>query len=461
MPYIKTIFTEGSILEDFEALLTSNGWTSEEKFKKLAFAYGDMYYGSQNISADPGEFDFTYYIANHLIVSNASGELFGIAQLKKITRKNKQLPSELLETTKKRPNSAAMIADPNLQKKLHEWMMAQDEGEMTDTSEIYFYMLKDMPTITEGKINVYPDGTARGAIDVENLDYTPYTYLNGSITVYSFDSKDAELTLMQSPMMKVKTRETGAVNNGWLTNWWADSKMRVEGLVSPETVSLIIQSDNTAAYDDNNVPTIPIYMGQLIPEDSADTNESVLFGGTAVAQATYNYRSLTPYQATPLLPLKKAYPKSPGNGIDNLIVKRARYGAFYQAYYLSFQTGSDTMPPDRISTDGKSYASSWKNQANDEYLFRFNPSAYDGKVHVSRAYVIHPEEGVRGHLKDMLMASSIGLINSDRLRLKREACPDVFDLYKYFVVDAVSPMTKRPAIPYSPAGFAIFEKEAN
>lgn len=460
MPYVKTIFTEGTILEDFEDLLTTNGWTSEKKFKKVAFDFNKMFYTPVALSTDPGEIEFTFYIADHLIISNSSEELFGIARLTKLTRKNKDLPATCLETTK-HPKSASLTTDEALRKTLHEWMLAQSDGQMTDTSEIYFYMLKDLPTITDGKINVYPEGSIRGAIDVENLNYFPYTFMNGSTKQYAFDSKDAELTIMQSPMMKIKTRETGTLTNGWLTNWWADSKIRVEGLVSDQTVSIIIQSDNTAAYDDNNVPTIPIYMGQLVPEDPADSNESVLFGGTAVAQATYDYRSLKPYLATPLLPLQKAYPKSPGNGIDNLIVKRARYGAFYQAYYLSFQTGSDTMPPDRISTDGKSYASSWKNQANDEYSFRFNPSSYSKKVHVSRAYVIHPEEGVRGHLKDMLMASSIGLINSDRLKLKREACPDVFDLYKYFVVDAVSPMTKRPAIAYSPAGFAIFEKEAN
>ncbi len=463
MSYVKTIFTEAGFLTDMESLLVTNGWTSEEKFQKLGYDFNKMFYTPSGFgSADPGEATFTISIADHIILSNGSGELFGIARINKLTKKNRDLPTTFLETSK-HPKSDALATDATLRNTLHEWMLEQNDSQMTDTSEIYFYMMKDKPTITEGKINVYPDSNPRGVIDVENLDFTPFKIAASgpSGASYTFESKTPELTLMQSPMMKVKTRETGTLTNGWLTNWWADSKIRVEGLVSEETVSIIIQSDNTAAYDDNNVPTIPIYMGQLIPEDPADSNESVLFGGTAIAQADYDYRSLTPYMPTPLLPLQKAYPKSPGNGIDNLIVKRARYGAFYQAYYLSFQTASDTMPPDRKSTDGKSYASAWKNQANDEYSFRFNPSSYSGKVHVSRAYVIHPEEGVRGHLKDMLMASSIGLINSDRLKLKREACPDVFDLYKYFVVDAVSPMTKRPAIPYSPAGFAIYEKEAN
>lgn len=461
MPYIKQLFTEGGFMTEMKDLLVSNGWTAESTFKKLGFNFGSFYQKPPNSSVDPDLISFTIYLADHIVVRNGSGELFGMARMSSMQKKFRDLPAEF-RGTERYPDSAKLVAaDGVLREKLHQWMIDQFNNVSTDTSELYFYMLKDKPFVENGTINVYPSDDAQAVIDVENLGYKPFSGMNGSTLYYYFEGANSHPEIMQSPMMRVKTREVGTAGNGWMTNWWSDSKIRVEGRVSSETVSIIIQCDNTAAYADNNVPTIPIYMGQLVPEDAADTNESVLFGGTAVPLATYDYRSTKPHTATPLMPIGKNYAKKPGNGIDNIIVKRAKLGAFYQAYYLSFHTGSDTMPPDRVSTDGRSYASAWKNQQNDEYQYQFNPSRYLDKVVASRAYVIHPEEGVRGYLKDMLMTSSIGLNNTDRLKVKREACPNVFDLYKYYVVDAVSPLTKSPAIVYSPAGFAIYEKEAN
>lgn len=462
MPYIKTLFTEAGFLTEMKDLLVANGWTLESTFKKMGYRFNSMFYTPGFSSADNDIAKFTIYYADHMIVRNATGELFGIARINSSEKIYRDLPAKFKDVnSSKHPASAKLVTDSTLLEELHEWMFAQRNEQLMDASQLFFYMLKDLPIVEEGVLNVYPLDTPQGVIDVENLGYRPTSTSGSNGPSYAFEMQNSHPEIMQSPMMQVKTREIGTTSNGWMTNWWPDSKIRVEGSVSGETVAIIIQCDNTAAYADNNVPTIPIYMGQLIPEDPADTNESVLFGGTAVSLATYDYRSTKPHTAVPLMPINKSYPKNPGNGIDNLIVKRARLGSFYQAYYLSFHTTSDTMPPDRISNEGRSYASSWKNQENEEYQYRFNPSSYSNKVIVSRAIVVHPEEGVRGHLKDMLMTSSIGLVNTDRLKLKREACPNVFDLYKYFVVDAVSPMTKSPAIATSPAGFAIFEKEAN
>lgn len=462
MPYINTTFTEGGFLNEMKDLLVANGWTLETSFKKLGYRFSSMFYTPSFSSGDPDIAKFTLYYADHVIVRNTKGELFGIARINSSERIYRDLPTKFKDSVNvKHPASSKLATDSVLRGELHTWMMDQRDEKLLDASELYFYMLKDLPVVEEGVLNVYPLDTPQGVIDVENLSYKPLSTSGSNGTSYSFEPQNSHPEIMQSPMMQIKTREVGTASNGWMTNWWPDSLVRVEGSVSGETVALIIQADNTAAYADNNVPTIPIYMGQLVPEDPSDKNESVLFGGTAVSLATYDYRSTKPHTAVPLMPVNKSYPKNPGNGIDNLIVKRARLGAYYQANYLSFHTASDKMPPDRISKDGRSYASSWKNQENEEYQYRFNPSSYINKVVVSRAVVIHPEEGVRGHLKDILMTSSIGLVNTDRLKLKREACPNVFDLYKYFVVDAVSPMTKSPSIATSPAAFAVFEKEAN
>lgn len=462
MPYIKTLFTEAGFLTEMKDLLVANGWTLESTFKKLGYRFSDMFYRPGFTYNDNDMNKFKIYYADHVIVRNATGELFGIARINSSEKIYRDLPTKFKDTLNvKHPASENLVTDSTLRDELHRWMMEQRNENLMDASELFFYMLKDLPIVDSAVLNVYPLDTPQGVIDVENLGYRPISTTSGNGSSYSFEVQNSHPEIMQSPMMRVKTREVGTTTNGWMTNWWPDSKISVEGSVSAETVALIIQCDNTAAYADNNVPTIPIYMGQLVPKDPADTNESVLFGGTAVADPEYDYRSEIPHTAVPIMPINKSYPKNPGNGIDNLIVKRGRLGAYYQANSLSFFTTSDKMPPDRISKDGRSYASSWKNQENEEYQYRFNPSSYYDKVVVSHAEVVHPEEGVRGHLKDMLMTSSIGLVNTDRLRMKREACPDVFDLYKYFVVDAVSPMTKSPAIATSPAGFAVFEKEAN
>lgn len=458
MPYVKTSFTESTFLDDLQSLLTTNGWTLVKRFKKVGFPFQTIFYATSPSGLDQNLISFNVNIADHILVKNTNDEIFGIARISKKEPTFGQIPAKFKNL--KVPDPVKLTSDEVLRKEFHEWLVGLYDSQMVDTSEIYFYMLKDAPTFTDGQTLVYPDESTRAVLDVEHMNYTPFKLTQG--TGYQFEDTDKQLLLMQSPVMKVKTREIGTLSNGWLTNWWPDSKIRVEGLVSSETVSLIIQTDNTAAYDDNNVPTIPIYMGQLVAEDPDDENEAVLFGGSAVSNAKYDYHNPTQkFVTSPLLPLEKAYPKNPGNGIDNLIVKRARYGAYYQAYYLSFQTAPEAMPPDRLSTDGKGYASAWKNERNDEYLFKFNPSAYSKKTHVSRAYVIHPEEGVRGFLRDMIMTSSVGLINGDRLKLKKDACPDLFEIYKYNVVDAVSPLTKRPAIAFAPAGFGIFEKEAN
>lgn len=459
MAYVQTAFTEEGFITELTDLLTANGWAKEAEFRKVGYSFPHFFYSSApSGTIPPGEREFDIWLADHTIFKNAENNLYGIARICKSKRKNKQLDVKF-KNVQGHPDPTKLLNDDVLRDELHAWMKTQYDATAVDTSEIYFYMVGKTPVPPATETAVYPAAEARAVLDVENFGYVPAFASNS----YSFtsDIEKQDLLTMQSPMMKVKTREIGTQTNGWLTNWWPDSKIRVEGLVSAQTVSLIIQADNTAAYDDNNVPTIPIYLGQLDALDATDTNEAVLFGGTAVSDAKFDYTSTTPLVSNPLLPLEKAYPKNPGNGIDNLIVKRTKFGAYYQAYYLSFQTAPDMMPPDRISTDGKQYVSSWKNERNDESQFKFSPSTYDGKTHVSRGYVVHPEEGVRGFLKDMIFTSSLGMINSDRLKLKKAACPDVFEIYKYFVVDAVSPLTKRPATPFSPAGFGIYEKEGN
>ncbi|ONG75125.1 hypothetical protein BKK42_29620 [Bacillus cereus] len=58
----------------------------------------------------------------------------------------------------------------------------------------------------------------------------------------------------------------------------------------------------------------------------------------------------------------------------------------------------------------------------------------------------------------MILLSPLGLLNGDRLKVRQNTCPDTHDIYRFFNVDAIAPITKRPATAYRPAGFGIFEK---
>lgn len=456
MAYIKTTVTEGGFLTELAALLVANGWTQEATFRKVGFNLASFFSNTFSFGSTPiAEVEFPLTVADHIIVKNANGELFGISRVSNVKRKYGDVPVTF-KTQGGQPDSSKLTTDETARKALHTWMHNQYEENAVDTSELYFYMLNKVPVPPTGDKAVYPASSVQAAVDVEVLSYTPKQVS----TSYSFDKAAMDMLTMQSPMMKVKTRDIGTSSNGWLTNWWSDSKIRLEGLISNKTCSIVIQADNTAAYDENKVPSLPIYMGQIVPLNPADDKASVLYGGMAVSNAEFDYTDPKFVVTTPLLPLEKQYPKNPGNGIDNIIVKRTKFGAYYQAYYFSHQAAPDKMPPDRVSTDGRQYGSAWKNERNDEYQYKFNPSEYTRKTHVSRAYVAHPEEGIRGYLADMIMTSSMGLLNGDRMKMKKEACPDAYEVFKYFLVDAVSPMTKRPGTAFSPAAFGIFEKEA-
>jgi hypothetical protein len=442
LPYIKTELTEINLFDGIISLITANGWTLVERFKKAA--YSSMYCGNSYSYQPDTIVDFA--VAEHIIFENALGNKFGMARVwKNQTLKMQDLPADIRSAMSAFNQSSKTIAD------VHDFIINLFDPDEISIADIYFYMLKDFTGVQQPYISANTSNTVNDSLDIENLSGEPIN-ING---YGKWDNKYTQPQNMQSPIVQVKLR-SNALNG----NWWPDSKVRVEGLVSDETVFLLIQCDNAAAYEGAEVPVVPVYFGQIEPLSPTDTMEPALWAGSAPTSKTYDYSNPNQkFVTNPIFPFGKTYPKNPGNGIDDIIVRRTKYGAYYQAYYLAWQTGPEAMPPNRQTSDGKQYPSAWKNQQNDEYAFRFNPSSYTKRIHVSRAYVIHPEEGVKGFLRDTVMLSPIGLINGDRMRLKKAACPNVYEIYKYHVVDAVSPMTKRPATAYRPAALGIFEKE--
>ncbi|MED0665699.1 hypothetical protein P4T04_05125 [Bacillus badius] len=459
MPHVKTMFTEETLQTDFIELAVANGWTLVKRFKKASFRFGDIYYSGVGTVLDPASTTIRLKLADHALIKNSTNDIYGIARICEPKLTWGEIPAEF--KTGQYPNREALTDDSNLREQFHEWLLTKWDENNVDTSKIYFYMLKSAPDIPEDFEVVYPtldNLGVRDVLDIELLSYTPIK--KSANETYEFSPSNAQHLIMQSPMVPVSTRNIGTADNGWLTNWWPDSKIKVEGFIDDETVVLLIRADSTAAYNENQVPLIPIYFGSLIPLNSNDTGHASLFAGSATPNGNYKYDSSTPFisGSSILMPLQKKYPQNPGNGIDNIIVKRGLQGAYYQAYYLSAHTGPEKMPPNRQDNTGRQFPSAWKNAGNDEY--NYPPiSSYSNKAAVSRAMVMHPEERQRGYLKNIVLAESVGPRNNTRLKVKKAACPNVFEFYKYFVVDAVSPITKRPAVAYRPMAIGIFEKE--
>ncbi|MCU5299651.1 hypothetical protein [Bacillus paranthracis] len=447
MAYVEKMFTEGEFQDDLCKLLIANGWTKVKSFFRAA--YPDLDQKSDDAT------NFEFGMSKHMLVKNSSGSIYGIAQISKWSLKKKDIKYNFTNDEGKK----AFVEDGK--KRL-------ESGR--DRSCFYVYMIEKEPSIAdEGVLVLLYDNSKfeKLLLDVEitKVNYeTRYTAGNEAYKVYTYDEA-AETQVMMSPWVKITLRNTNIQGVDAKTNWWPDSLVRINGQVDKSRVVLLIQADNTPAFEKNVVPVVPLYMGQLESYANDDTLGDALWAGTAFdtgnedASHKFDFNDTKPYRnVESYMPVMKSYPRSPGNGIDNVIIKRSRLGARYQAHYIAWNVAPNAMPPDRIGKDGGQYSKSWQTQDNDEYKYQFNPSVYSNKVHTSRAYIVHPDEGVRGYLPYMILLSPLGLLNGDRLKVRQNTCPDTHDIYRFFNVDAISPITKRPATAYRPAGFGIFEK---
>lgn len=161
-----------------------------------------------------------------------------------------------------------------------------------------------------------------------------------------------------------------------------------------------------------------------------------------------------------MFPLLKVYPHYPSNGIDSVMVSRSRFGARYQSHYLSWGTATRQMPPGKFTLDGRKYPRAYEAMdKTNNYKYQFNTSRYSGKIHSTRLYVVHPEEGVRGYL-DKAIGFNLQSVNTPNLRVRKENCPNkIYEMYKYQSVGAVSPLTKIPATTYRPIGVGIYVED--
>jgi hypothetical protein len=205
-------------------------------------------------------------------------------------------------------------------------------------------------------------------------------------------------------------------------------------------------------------------------DENAESAPSALFSGTAYSKegadleaalkksAKFDYDDVNIKQEI-LLPILKEYPNYPSNGVDSVMVKRTKYGAKYQAHYLSWAVPPNNMPPLRQDEDDKKHPRAWNDYRNSQYKYNFNPSRYSEKAHSSRALLVHPEDGTYGTLRNVILVSPLTIMNGDELKAVRDHCDaeNKYAVYSYYLVEGISPLTKRPATAFRPAGLGILK----
>ncbi|NGQ95322.1 hypothetical protein G3578_09160 [Brevibacillus sp. SYP-B805] len=193
--------------------------------------------------------------------------------------------------------------------------------------------------------------------------------------------------------------------------------------------------------------------------------ECCLFAGYAPDKGSFDFDnpSRTRFRETIFPIFKKksgssvsGYPAFPSNGVDTVQVKRTKFGAYYQEYFVSWNTPSNLIPPERESAEsGDKHPRAWNQFNSDAYRYKFNASSYDDRVHVSKAYLVHPEDGVHGTLRNVILCNPLSILNGDELEIEEVLCSNDKWRYYFCLIEGASPLTKRPGTPYRPAGVGV------
>lgn len=468
MPFIDTTpatFTPKVREKDLQPLLgmllETQGWKVVADFKKVVFNANVL----KPTYTDTPTATFPICVAEHYIYENAEGRMFGLALVGQWDTTNGELDAEKKSPVKGK-NPLSIFA---------EWA-TQEFRKYRSPQTMYLYMVESLKGLTPHGTNIClpwidssDKGLLRASLDIE-VEESAWVTSGSSSSGGVFTITKADGSRMQSPVMQAGLRakfmeayrDENYNSAVMYTNWWEDSEISIKGTLTDTNMFFIVQADNVPAPEGNLVPTIPLYFGKLDPIEEGD-NAYALFTGsvpmldTVDGVATYDFDDTTTRQPN-IMPLLKTYPKNPANGLDNVMVHRAKLGARYQAHYLSWNSPANAMPPARTAGSGKNakdYPRAWNNAENPLYKYSFNPSRYSGKVHTSKVYIVHPEEGVRGTLKDTIALAAFSF-NANKLRVKRANCPDEFDVYRYFMVEGISPLTKKPGTQFRPAGIGLY-----
>ncbi|GAA0376699.1 hypothetical protein [Bacillus horti] len=257
--------------------------------------------------------------------------------------------------------------------------------------------------------------------------------------------------MMQSPIVTLRLNEEegelstiGGKMIRTNTNWWDDSIIRVKGNITERSMFLTFQTDSAPTWQNNLVTTVPLFFGNII---HSENNSSMIgmFGGTQVP-SHFDYDNLQ--ESTSIMqPINRNYVHYPSNGIDSIMVKRSKYGARYQSHFLRWNAPANEMPPTRSETRGdrvnRKYPRSWNYLREGYYQYDFHPSRYSDTLHSSRAYVVHPEDGVLGYIPAIILTPSINMSEGETLQLPHY-CIDCQEEY-------IHPVPEEPVItPWEP-----------
>lgn len=472
MPYIDKNITEGNLLNEMAEIFVEEGWTMERYFKKSAFSASRINPQGSNIPSSTIEF----HVAEHMILKHPNPDkniYYGMAIYGKFDTKLGMLKRELwpIENVKPPYNDPEM---PDVQ--IYESQDGYQEladfvtnkfPAVKETHTIYFYMLDAITDeITHnGDIMIAWNGDLKQAVlDIE-VQKTAYWVVGGSpqfrVTEAFPDYRQSPISAasLRIPALEKFDSKLSFLTPHSATNWFADSLINVQGVINEDYAFLILVGDASASYENNGVPSIPLFMGKFISEDPEDKWNYALATGSAFKTNTpeFDFDDPKPMLA-PLQPLLKDYVNTPANAIDNVMVYRGKMGSFYQAHHLFVDVPSNIMPPILTHKD-RDYPRAWKQAESAVYDYQYNPSRYTGEVSSSYAQIEHNDEGVRGRFPDIIVTLPLNLNDGDGLKVRVQTCPDEHDEYKYHLIEGVSPFTKIPATPYRQLGVGIMYKK--
>lgn len=466
--YIDVMLSEGNLLNDIKDLFGKYGWEMERYFKRTVFD-GAM---ACPQPAPVETADYNVCVTEHLILKHPSEKIYyGFAVSGSFSLPYKTIPKSVrpITTVEKITNTETTQIDHRASdnfKNFAEWA-TNKWPPYKKKNTLYVYMTEKVHAdymLNQDSCFPWEGNLLAASLDLDVIE-TGYQVRNTTAELTVFEAKDAK----RSPVaaMRLRTASLDVSSNPYGTiaaqlnsNWHADSKIEVKGILDEEKAMLIWEADASAAYENNDVPTIPFYIGSFDALAEDDEQNFCLTVGSAHATSnpTYDYDSPTTTMGQDIQPLLQKYPSDPSNGVDNIMVYRNRKGAYYQKHYLYIETVPNTQEPAR-SYNGRDYVRAWQRAESDVLKYQFNASRYDDRVKTSYAYIAHSDEGLRGKLSDIIVCNPISIVDYTTLKHRQVACPDVYDDYTAFVTGAVSTFTKLPGTPYHSLAIGILTKK--
>jgi hypothetical protein len=448
MEWIQTEIERTNFLSDLVDLIVQyGGWTHKASYTVIDFR-------ATELTDDTGTryYDGLARYAIHSIVESPQGKFLGLVMVSKTTDPLRVLAEPIDENA---PVYLSSVAD-----RLKERENTYHDG--LEDKFMYAYMVEraDLLPTHEVIMRYRPTSTTDLAVHKWTeaqyiLDIEVSTNDNGLIIYNS--------SIMQSPIALLEFRNAEG-------NWWPDSKISIVGNITDRRLFLTFAHDTLPLWEKNQIPSVPLFFGDIQSFDSGDIiYNTALFTGSLLPRYASEplfmdnlFSTVVAddehHEAHSYLPLRKTYPTRPGDGRLAVIVNRGKMGGRYQAHYLSVAVPPDLMRPTRTTSLGSGYEDvtyprDWHTRYDHpSYNMRFNPSLYTNKVHSSCIYVVHPEEGVRGLLSDMIGVVPLSLVDGDKLIVNEG---EFQGTYRFLLVEGYSALTAQPGVAYKPIGVGL------